>query len=721
MPGPGLQISIGADVAGAVRGLQDVGTAAKDTTQVLSQMSPAVAKAGESLGRIRTNAGQATTAFRTLNAAEGQTTPLLNQVGTAANKAGDALKKVVPGANQAGAALINVGRVAQDLPFGFIGIQNNLNPLLESFQRLKAETGSTKSAFAALGSSLIGPAGIGIALSVVSAAILIYQNGIAGFNKKTKEAKDSTDELAKALKNIALLESEAAGGVQGQVAEVTALAKAIGDANVPYEQRKRALQELKEINKSYFGDLKLEDEATGKLAKTIAEYNQALINSAVRKAFIDEIGNLGKTIADSDDAVRKARVARVQATNELVRAEKSAAANTGINARTGELTKSAAIAAERLIEARKKEADAIKALSIVNDNDTKVKEQSILLTNRLNEATLQGLKFKDLQTTGTKKASDALKEEIAALERLQKVLIDTKQDATDVSERLIGLKIKLVLRDGLKEGLSKEEIQQQIGALNKELQDVFNKQALRFESIAKIKITKLELAPLPENAESAIAKAVGVDKKITVKTDRELKIEFQGLAFVLREEQLKAAAESIRSTILTGAIDAFAGIGDTLGAAVAGIFNGEGVGNAIAAGGKAILGIIGGVLQEVGKQIIATSTLVIALKQALKSLFANPAAGIAVGLGLVALGGLLKNIKFDIPGFADGVTGFAGGLALVGEHGPELVRLPTGSDVIPNDRLGQFGSNGTIRVEGVISGQDILLSNQRTLRQQSRI
>lgn len=37
-----------------------------------------------------------------------------------------------------------------------------------------------------------------------------------------------------------------------------------------------------------------------------------------------------------------------------------------------------------------------------------------------------------------------------------------------------------------------------------------------------------------------------------------------------------------------------------------------------------------------------------------------------------------------IPAFARGVTDFRGGYALVGERGPEVVRLPRGSDVIPN-------------------------------------
>lgn len=44
-----------------------------------------------------------------------------------------------------------------------------------------------------------------------------------------------------------------------------------------------------------------------------------------------------------------------------------------------------------------------------------------------------------------------------------------------------------------------------------------------------------------------------------------------------------------------------------------------------------------------------------------------------------------------IPAFAEGVTNFGGGTALVGELGPELVNLPRGSDVIPNNELGGGG------------------------------
>lgn len=42
------------------------------------------------------------------------------------------------------------------------------------------------------------------------------------------------------------------------------------------------------------------------------------------------------------------------------------------------------------------------------------------------------------------------------------------------------------------------------------------------------------------------------------------------------------------------------------------------------------------------------------------------------------------------PGFAKGVTNFAGGVALVGENGPEIVELPGGSNVIPHHKVKDY-------------------------------
>jgi hypothetical protein len=63
--------------------------------------------------------------------------------------------------------------------------------------------------------------------------------------------------------------------------------------------------------------------------------------------------------------------------------------------------------------------------------------------------------------------------------------------------------------------------------------------------------------------------------------------------------------------------------------------------------------------------------------------------------------------KIDIPHFAGGVTNFAGGLARVGELGPELVRLPGGSDVLPTGAGTGSAAGAGVRLVGV-SEADIL-------------
>lgn len=54
-----------------------------------------------------------------------------------------------------------------------------------------------------------------------------------------------------------------------------------------------------------------------------------------------------------------------------------------------------------------------------------------------------------------------------------------------------------------------------------------------------------------------------------------------------------------------------------------------------------------------------------------------------------------------IPGFASGVTNFAGGLAVVGERGPELAYLPPGTNVYPNGTMpaGMAGGGRQISIQ----------------------
>ena len=155
----GIDIVIGAEVSGALQGLQKV--------------EAATVKAGATI----------------------------NKLPAAVNTANQSLSKFVPGANSASTALINLGRVAQDAPFGIIGIANNLNPLLESFQRTAEEAGGFKNALAALGSSLIGGAGVGLALSLVTGAM-------SYFSMQSRKTKEDTERVNKAAEEAAQKQKE---------------------------------------------------------------------------------------------------------------------------------------------------------------------------------------------------------------------------------------------------------------------------------------------------------------------------------------------------------------------------------------------------------------------------------------------------------------------------------------------------------------------------------
>jgi len=105
----------------------------------------------------------------------------IKTLNTTISTLGQQMNKVGRPASDATNALTNLSRVAQDAPYGFIGIANNLNPLLESFQRLSKDAGGAGGALKSMVAGLTGPAGIGIALGVVSSLIVAFGDDIGNF------------------------------------------------------------------------------------------------------------------------------------------------------------------------------------------------------------------------------------------------------------------------------------------------------------------------------------------------------------------------------------------------------------------------------------------------------------------------------------------------------------------------------------------------------------
>ena len=203
-----------------------------------------------------------------------------------ANKLDSSLGKgLAKGSNQAVGALLNLGRVVQDAPFGFIGIANNINPLLESFQRLKAETGTTGSALKALGASLIGGGGLGLAVSIGTAALSLFGLATRSAGKEAKEAAEKTDEYAKKIKSIA--ESSAA-----EIANVSVLVEAYKSQNLTQGQRIEIIDQLKRISPEYFNQLKSEKTSIDDLSIAYANYARNIEKSVIAEIKKDKLKTL---------------------------------------------------------------------------------------------------------------------------------------------------------------------------------------------------------------------------------------------------------------------------------------------------------------------------------------------------------------------------------------------------------------------------------------------
>ena len=214
----------------------------------------------------------------TITADNQQAVKNIQETVTATTNLGNAFKKLPNASGQATMALSNLSRVAQDAPYGFMGIANNINPLLESFQRLQASSGSTGKALKAMGSVLMGPAGIGLAVGVVSSLFVSFGDEILNFITQSSGAEASLSKLNETMsKNV--------GEAQAEIDKLVILNGIVSDTTKSTAERERALNQLKT---TYKGNLELQslDIKDGtKLKEVIDGISAALKRKAMAQAF----------------------------------------------------------------------------------------------------------------------------------------------------------------------------------------------------------------------------------------------------------------------------------------------------------------------------------------------------------------------------------------------------------------------------------------------------
>lgn len=165
-----VNVQIGAQIADLQAGMQDAASA----------VSQATSKIGDDLNQMRKSAETAS-----------------NATAKSVNKAADQIKTGMGGTAY---TLQSLGRIISDLPYGFVGIGNNIQPAADAFSRLSQQTGGAGAAVKALIGTLGGPMGLAmVGVPIVTSLALAFGDKLGpalGF------ADESVKRLEASLKGL---------------------------------------------------------------------------------------------------------------------------------------------------------------------------------------------------------------------------------------------------------------------------------------------------------------------------------------------------------------------------------------------------------------------------------------------------------------------------------------------------------------------------------------
>jgi hypothetical protein len=359
-------------------------------------------------------------------------------------------------------ALTSLNQVVQDLPFGFIGIQNNLPVLTQQFGNLIKESGGVLNAFKSLGATLLGPTGIVFAVSAVTSGVtfLIQKYGSLGdaidaifgkvttLSKVTRDAAKSQEEFNESFKTNGQIIAEASGSVDAQITKIQLLSNVVTDLNKSETLRKNALSELQKINKAYFGDITTGTEDINKLISATNKYTEALLKNAIAESYKSQLTQASINLQNQKDLL-----------NELNNSANELTKKTG---RDIVLFTGGQIVKETKLESAKLTGQIESQTKVVNEASNSVNK----LKESFKNATLDALNFVEPIDKGSQKVKDykyqideligalSFKTEIQNIKELADVILDVNKK---YGERKISLSELQNFGDGFFQNLSIEK------------------------------------------------------------------------------------------------------------------------------------------------------------------------------------------------------------------------------------------------------------------------
>lgn len=221
----------------------------------------------------------------------------------------DAMKK--PIAN-GGNTLMQFSRIAQDAPFGIMGIGNNITATAESFSYLSASSGGAGNALKAVANSMMGTGGILLAVSLVTSGLTyMSQNGITVGDVFSKLTGDF-DAFGNAMTKVY---EEAKKSAAEQIVTTKGLIAIAQDETKSKRERLDVVDMLQKQWPKFYGQLTAEKIMYGDLTAVTKELTQALVNKAIAEKTAEKT-------ADATVALWKANGKLIKGKEELAKAEK---------------------------------------------------------------------------------------------------------------------------------------------------------------------------------------------------------------------------------------------------------------------------------------------------------------------------------------------------------------------------------------------------------------
>jgi len=551
--------------------------------------------------------------------------------------------------------------------------------------------GTVRTALIALSPATQAFIAIGLAVAIASMA---YEMG--AFNRQLTATE-------KAMQVVNDLTAQAKAETAGERAQVESLIKILGDENTKREDKIEALNELKSINPQYFGQLTVETATVDKLKTAYEGYADSILKAARAKGASDKLVELDKQREEQLKAVESAQKS-VAAAIETER-KGGFYATSGIKAVAEENLKSA----QQSLDVINKQVDALKELVNANEKE-RISAQA---------ATSAEIAAADAVKAANEKRKQASEAAIAAANRLKDVYKEVQADiqAEKDYQNALGAEDIVQQAETIEKGL-KRLIDAGFSPTSAEVENL--KEQLKGLYSEFGTIPTIPTLPTPTGVQSEGAGILPVISQVDTKplddyytriseitqglTEGTLKF---GEAFTTTAELISEQGTMIENTVL-GIANAMAQSASEGATSMRELAQA-----AISAGLKIIRSYIQqGVASAVSKALTSVPFPF------------NIAAGAAAGsVASVLFTNLIS--KIGVNGFARGTAFAPGGMALVGEKGPELVNIPRGSQVISNMRTnrlleGMGQSGGVMQGEFTVRGTDLVLVLERAQSKQGR-